>query len=1111
MVKKVTKKTVEEETPVRKRRKVSQEEDTTPVKAKRRRAEVQEEDDTSAPSIEDILHSGIDDVLDDVEKTVGFTEASGMSTDRTSTGLLSLDLILGGGIVPGWYTHYGPEQSCKTTSAFTIMGSVMKKVPILAFFDYEGSLSDTQYLENIVRSMGIKEDFQRVFGVRDDKGRWAVKPLIRYRDPTIGEDFYDWLAELERQLPDKKLVSGRWWYIYENTKVNLKKLSAVMDHGMTKAMGKKGLYVPAEDGSLQAVVIVDSYPGMNPGSSDEKIEGDNSLAVAARMHSKHIPRVKGRLRSKRIAVIGVNQLRLAPMVRFGCLHADTQIHFVDGRVLPIKQVVDNQISGEVWSYNESKKTLEPRKITDWHYNGRVESKEDWITIQAKCRGSANGITRVTVTPDHEILTHAGWKRAKDIVVGDMVLSKYEEFDLTFSEKVHEEFVEVNLIIPGTAKKFRQKGKYDISVQGNKNYLAGSSANGFIVHNSPETEPGGQALKFFCFTKDTYLYTSEGLVKSCKYDPRMTVMGRNYESPSIPLTSMGIKETIRITTETGHSFVGAEGHKILVMEPSPVKAVYTLKWRSFKDLSESPLNQYVSIRLGDGNRENTLQAFTVENDSYPVDENLAKFLGFALNSFQYKDNKTGKFSYSFVIRKENTLEFETSVSKVFGEIAFNSTIEGRYVTYSIQNAKVVEFIQSMISSSGDLNDQILSLAGTNLCRDLLSVYTSNHGLCLEDDIVGIPIGEKTGQEIQLLFQSVGCLVSSLKTKTGSQYIVFKTDYVTKKTDKILSVDLGSGSTVDVNAAVSPHMRDLHVDLRLAARQIGPFDILTKDFRDIQRKVEDLSGKSRITFKDIHDQQFRENILTKFAENRGGINQRDFERTFELFAEIADYNVVFDRIRNLTSEGQQEVFDFNMPSHEIVTSGIVSHNSDVRLRFYPRALSAAPFHPKGDGQFEVEPSVENDNKDKYRYIHVSAKKNKLSAPHREGWLRLWVEDGNGEARGFDPVFDTVFYLKQTGQIHEGVGRKMTLNLDGFGQANRTISWGELKTLVLGTRAEKTEICKKIGYKPLDIRKFAFKQMESGSGNELYIKAQQTSLKAKEAKLAAGVVEDDDEDED
>lgn len=45
-------------------------------------------------------------------------------------------------------------------------------------------------------------------------------------------------------------------------------------------------------------------------------------------------------------------------------------------------------------------------------------------------------------------------------------------------------------------KGRKRYKYDLEIEDNHNYIVGGS-NGVIVHNSPETTPGGKALKFYC--------------------------------------------------------------------------------------------------------------------------------------------------------------------------------------------------------------------------------------------------------------------------------------------------------------------------------------------------------------------------------------------------------------------------------------------------------------------------------------------------------------------------------------------------------------------------------------------------------------------------------------
>ena len=102
--------------------------------------------------------------------------------------------------------------------------------------------------------------------------------------------------------------------IYEDDKPNRSLVGDRYDKDYLRSTGK--LRVKAPDGDLQAVIAVDSYPAMFP----ERLDVDDpgaGLAANARMFAENWPKIKGRLRSKRIAILGVNQLRTAPMVRFG--------------------------------------------------------------------------------------------------------------------------------------------------------------------------------------------------------------------------------------------------------------------------------------------------------------------------------------------------------------------------------------------------------------------------------------------------------------------------------------------------------------------------------------------------------------------------------------------------------------------------------------------------------------------------------------------------------------------------------------------------------------------------------------------------------------------------
>lgn len=258
------------------------------------------------------------DTVDDISRRQGFESDSLADCTPMSTGLLMLDLLYGGGIRPAWYTHFGPEQSAKTTGALSIVAAALnKKIPLIALVDYEGSSGNSKpYIGNILRTMGCANSINEVFGQRDEQtGKWVIPPVVRYRAETRGEAFFDWLSEIERSLPDKKKIGNQWWLRFEKTKVNQAKVGEYADASMNKKYGD-GLWIKAQDGNLQGIIVVDSYPAMNPTSADNE-DGDNSIALQARMFSKQLPRVKGRLADKMLAVIGINQLRMAPMVRYG--------------------------------------------------------------------------------------------------------------------------------------------------------------------------------------------------------------------------------------------------------------------------------------------------------------------------------------------------------------------------------------------------------------------------------------------------------------------------------------------------------------------------------------------------------------------------------------------------------------------------------------------------------------------------------------------------------------------------------------------------------------------------------------------------------------------------
>jgi hypothetical protein len=304
------------------------------------------------------------------------------------------------------------------------------------------------------------------------------------------------MAKLQRVLPDKVKIGGQWFLIYDETKENLKHLSGKYDAGYHKSAGK--LKVPAEDnGDMQALLIVDSYPSMMPARQDVDELG-GAFAVAARAFSEQLKRVKGRMRNKRMTVVGINQLRDKPGVTYGCLYGDTLIPFVDGSYHTIQEIVENKIQGEVWSVNEVSGKIESKKIVGWHYNGEEKVAGNWIMIVSRLGELSldSKLCSVTVTLDHKILTNVGWVKAKDLTLTHTVVAMYERD--SYTQKEHSEFVPIIDIVYYKEEEDPSKtfSKYDISVEDNHNYIAGSVKNGIIVSNSPQYEPAGTALKMF---------------------------------------------------------------------------------------------------------------------------------------------------------------------------------------------------------------------------------------------------------------------------------------------------------------------------------------------------------------------------------------------------------------------------------------------------------------------------------------------------------------------------------------------------------------------------------------------------------------------------------------
>jgi RecA/RadA recombinase len=160
------------------------------------------------------------------------------------------------------------------------------------------------------------------------------------------------------------------------------------------------------------------------------------------------------------------------------------------------------------------------------------------------------------------------------------------------------------------------------------------------------------------------------------------------------------------------------------------------------------------------------------------------------------------------------------------------------------------------------------------------------------------------------------------------------------------------------------------------------------------------------------------------------------------------------------------------------------SDVRVKSSPRF--SPPYHFTVDKGLTHEKSLSGAGKDTYRYLLLKTVKNKLGGiPQSECWSRIWITDGNGDARGLDPAFDTFEYFKQMGWVG-GNKNNFKFHEDtplGVINPKKKFQWMDFKTLVVGTPAQIKAKCEEFGVKPTRIRNFCKKHCESGKGPKLF----------------------------
>jgi RecA/RadA recombinase len=248
------------------------------------------------------------------------------------------------------------------------------------------------------------------------------------------------------------------------------------------------------------VVAIDSVAALVPKAEIEGEMGDSHVGLQARLMSQALRKLAGTLNRAGTICIFTNQLREKIGVMFGCFHGEAPVLLADGSRLPIGEIVDRRLPVEVLSLDPVSGRIEPRRVVSWFDNGRAEG-----FLRIRVTGGADGSRVLVCTPNHAILTPFGEVAAGDLRPGAEVLAAAP---VPAADRV---LVGVGArgrpeagAVPTHAARAYGLGvepvggrgpdmrRFDLEVEGNHTYLV----DGVAVHNSPETTPGGRALKFY---------------------------------------------------------------------------------------------------------------------------------------------------------------------------------------------------------------------------------------------------------------------------------------------------------------------------------------------------------------------------------------------------------------------------------------------------------------------------------------------------------------------------------------------------------------------------------------------------------------------------------------
>lgn len=515
----------------------------------------------------------------------------------------------------------------------------------------------------------------------------------------------------------------------------------------------------------------------------------------------------------------------------------------------------------------------------------------------------------------------------------------------------------------------------------------------VMYGPSETEPGGEALKFYCFSADTLLVTDEGFALADEAAKRMQASPSRlhgetgYETPSV-YTDMGRADLLQATLVSGAFVKGKPNHRVRTLSVT-ADGFPELGWKTLSKLQAGDIvvQAMPCVYPPNTRKEDGLA-------SYDQAQRLAELI----EDGSWQEKESPEFQ-SLLTR----LRF--SDRSTFLHFLYHLADEGQMKFYC-HTRELAQTLQVMISA----------------LRVSANVYEH------ENEYLVTPATQAGHMRLRdYIYQGVAPRIEDTATQQSLDFAL----------QRLLGKDYLS--RVSADASASGELQPSALKQRIGQTDVPPTDA-----------------------------ELALSILTirNYATNN---------------------NLTFSSVVEVRPCGTQQTYDCAMPSRSILTSAIVSHNSDVRIRMSSRVMKGVEYK----NGVEEEASISGEGVDTYRYVAMKTIKNKLGGiPNSECWARVWVADAEGKARGYDPVFDCFAFLKMIGAV-SGTKNRLKINLPEFNNGeHKVISWHQFKTLVLGNKQQVTDVCTDIGIKPFRLRHALQKKINDGSAYDAWITASKGS---------------------